>query len=233
MTKFQAVNYYDESMPEIEINLDENLTPSENAQRYYNKYNKAKRTLAALEIQIKQNDEEMKYLESVLACIDSAAEEADLNEIRSELAAEGFMKAKTTARNRGQKTKKSKPIHYVSSDGYDILVGKSNTQNDELTLRTAKATDIWLHTKNIPGSHVIIFTNGSGTAPDRTLLEAANLSAFYSKAKTGANVPVDYTVRKNVKKPSGAKPGMVIYEKNNTIYVTPDEKLVNSMNKGD
>ena len=231
MKKFKAVNYYDEKMPEIEITLDENLTPSENAQKYYNKYNKAKRTLAAIEIQKKQNDDELEYLESVLSYIDSAETETDLNELKSELISQGFMKNKNTVKNRGQKIKKTKPMHFVSSDGYDIMVGRNNTQNDELTLKTARNNDIWLHTKNIPGSHVIIFTKGTGTAPDNTLLEAANLSAFYSKAKNGANVPVDYTLKKYVKKPSGAKPGMVIYETNSTVYITPNEDKVNSMEK--
>ena len=143
------------------------------------------------------------------------------------------MKNKNTVKNRGQKIKKTKPMHFISSDGYDIMVGRNNTQNDELTLKTARNNDIWLHTKNIPGSHVIIFTKGSGTVPDSTLLQAANLSAFYSKAKNGANVPVDYTLRKYVKKPSGAKPGMVIYETNSTVYITPDEEKVNSMEKAD
>lgn len=233
MKKIKAVNYYDENMPEIEIILDENLTPSENAQKYYNKYNKAKRTLAAIEIQKKQNDEEMAYLESVLSYIDSAKEEADLNEIKAELISQGFMKNKNTNKNKGIKVKKSKPYHFISSDGFDILVGKSNTQNDELTLRTARNSDIWLHTKNIPGSHVIIFTNGAGKVPDKTLLEAANLSAYFSKAKNSTNVPVDYTLKKFVKKPSGAKPGMVIYETNSTIYITPDENMVNQMQKED
>ena len=229
MKKFKAVNYYDENLPEIEITLDENMTPSENAQKYYNKYNKAKRTLSALEIQKKQNDEEMAYLESVLSYIDSAKDEADLNEIKAELVNQGFMKNKNTNKNKGVKIKKSKPYHFISSDGFDIFVGKSNTQNDELTLKIAKGSDIWLHTKNIPGSHVIIFTNGACKVPDKTLLEAANLSAYFSKAKNSTNVPVDYTLKKFVKKPSGAKPGMVIYETNSTVYITPDENMIKSM----
>ena len=185
--------------------------------------------------QKKQNDEEMAYLESVLSYIDSANEEADLNEIKAELISQGFMKNKNknTNKNKGIKVKKSKPYHFISSDGFDILVGKSNTQNDELTLRTARNSDIWLHTKNIPGSHVIIFTNGAGKVPDKTLLEAANLSAYFSKAKNSTNVPVDYTLKKYVKKPSGAKPGMVIYETNSTSYITPDEHMVNQMQNAD
>ena len=113
------------------------------------------------------------------------------------------------------------PMKFISSDGYEILVGRNNKQNDEVTIRMSYSTDIWLHTKNIPGSHTLIRTNGSGEAPDSTILEAAQLAAYYSKAKNSAQVPVDYTQIKNVKKPNGAKPGFVIYEKNNTIYVTP------------
>lgn len=233
MKNFRAVNYYDENAPEIEIALDENLTPSENAQKYYNKYNKAKRTLAAIEIQKKQNDDELKYLESVLANIDNSTDEADINDIKKELVEEGFIKSRGVSKNKSQKQKKSKAAHFISSDGYDIFVGKSNIQNDELTLRTAKGNDIWLHTKNIPGSHVIIITNGTGEAPDSTLIEAAMLAAFNSKAKTGSQVPVDYVLKKFVKKPAGAKPGMVIYEKNNTIYVTPDEEKIKAISKAD
>lgn len=232
MKKLKAVNYYDESMPEIEIGLDENLTPSENAQHYYNKYNKAKRTLSAIDVQKKQNDDELDYLESVLSAIDSSTEEADLDEIKTELVSQGFMKKKNL-RNRSAKIKKSKPLHYISSDGFDIFVGKSNTQNDELTIHTAKSNDIWMHTKKIPGSHVIISTNDTGKAPDKTLEEAANLAVYYSKSKTGTNVPVDYTLRRFVKKPSGAKPGMVIYETNKTIYITPNELTVENMKKID
>ncbi len=224
----RAINYYDESMPVIEIALDENLTPAENAQKYYNKYNKAKRTLAALEIQEKQNDEELLYLESVLSAIELCTEEADLKDIRDELIEQGFMKRKPQ-KGKTMRSKKSAPMHFVSSDGIDIYVGKSNTQNDELTLKFASSTNIWLHTKNTPGSHVIIDVNGLDNLPDNTLLEAANLAAYYSKAKTGTNVAVDYALKKNVKKPNGAKPGMVIYDHNYTVYITPDEEKAKAM----
>lgn len=223
----KATNYYDENMPVIEISLDPTLTPSENAQRYYNKYNKAKRTLAALEIQKKQNDEELAYLESVLTAIEIAADDADLKDIRDELTEQGFMKKKYNKKT--PRTKKSKPMHFVSSDGIDIYVGKSNTQNDELTLKFAQPHNIWLHTKNTPGSHVIIDVNGLDELPDNTLLEAANLACCYSKAKEGTNVAVDYALRKFVRKPNGAKPGMVIYDHNYSVYVTPDKKKAKEM----
>lgn len=222
MTTFRTVDFYDENMAEIEIALDPTKTPAENAQKYFAKYNKAKRTLAALEIQQKQNDEELEYLESVLNALENAVDDADLSEIRTELAESGFIRRQPQKKG-AARPKKAKPLHFVSSDGYDIFVGKSNLQNDELTLRTAESTDIWMHAKNIPGSHVIIRTNGTGEAPDTTLEEAANLAAYFSKAKNSSMVPIDYTQRKNVKKPSGAKPGMVIYLTNRTIYITPDE----------
>ncbi len=228
VTTFRTIDYYEEDMPEIEIAIDPAKTPAENAQKYFSKYNKAKRTLVALEVQEKQNEEELTYLESVLNALETAKDDADLSEIRTELAESGFIRRQVQKKGQ-QKPKKSKPLHYVSSDGFDIYVGKSNLQNDELTLRTADATDIWLHTKEIPGSHVIIRTNGTGEAPDSTLEEAANLAAYYSKAKNSTLVPVDYTLRKHIKKPNGAKPGMVIYLTNKTIYITPDENRVNQL----
>lgn len=227
-SSFQTVNFYEPEMPKIEIILNPTKTPAENAQHYFNKYNKAKRTLAALEIQQKQNEEELSYLESILNSLENAKEEADIEEIRLELINAGYMKKKHS-KKKGQKLKKSKPMHYLSSDGYDIYVGKSNIQNDELTLHFADSNDMWLHTKEIAGSHVIISTKGMGILSDTALLEAAHLAAYHSKGKNGSNVPVDYTLRKNVKKPSGAKPGMVIYEQNKTIYITPNIELISSL----
>lgn len=228
VTTFRTQDFYDEKMGEIEIVLDPTKTPAENAQKYFSRYNKAKRTLAALEIQEKQNDEELLYLESVLNALENASDEGDLTEIRTELAESGFIRRQSPKKG-ASKPKKAKPLHFVASDGYEIFVGKSNLQNDELTLRFADSTDLWLHTKEIPGSHVIIRTNGTGTASDTALTEAANLAAYYSKGKNSSMVPVDYTLRKNVKKPNGAKPGMVIYLTNRTLYVTPDEEKVHSM----
>lgn len=230
VTTFRTVDFYDEAMTEIDIALDPTKTAAENAQKYFSKYNKAKRTLAALEIQEKQNDEELRYLESVLNALDNASDDADLSEIRTELAESGFVRRQAPKKG-APKPKKAKPLHFVSTDGYDIYVGKSNLQNDELTLRFADSTDIWLHTKEIPGSHVIIQTNGTATASDGALEEAANLAAYFSKAKNSSMVPVDYTLRKNVKKPNGAKPGMVIYLTNRTLYVTPDEEKMQAMQK--
>lgn len=229
-TSFQTVNFYELNSPKIEIALDPTKTPSENAQKYFNRYNKAKRTLAALDIQEKQNEEELEYLENVLIAIENSSEDSDLTEIREELAEQGFVKKKKLPKGKLPKGKKSSPYHFVSSDGYDIYVGKSNTQNDELTLHFAQSNDLWLHTKNIPGSHVIVKLKESEMLPpDQTLLEAAILAVYHSKAKQSSNVPVDYTKRKNVKKPRGAKPGMVIYEQNKTLSITVDEKIIHSL----
>ncbi len=227
MTSFSTINFYDENMNEITIPLDANLTPSENAQRYFKLYSKQKRTFEALKSQIKQNDDELNYLEGVLESISNSTQEQDINEIRLELSEEGFLKKRNIGKNK-RNIKKSKPIHYISSDGFSIFVGKNNRQNDELTLKTAKTNDMWLHTKNIPGSHVIIQSNGNDI-PETTINEAALLAAFYSKGKNSSLVPVDYTLKKFVKKPAGAKPGMVIYTTNKTCYITPDEQLVSKI----
>ncbi len=228
--KFTALNYYEEDMPEIVIKLDPLLTASENANKYFAKYNKAKRTRAAAAEQKKQTEDELSYLESVLTAIDSSEDDSDIREIKAELVSQGYIKAKKQPKGRMQNLKKSKPMHFVSSDGIDIYAGKSNVQNDELTLKFADSDDIWLHTKNIPGSHVIIRC-GSETPPDRTIFEAAVIEAGYSKAKDSSKVPVDYTARKYVKKPGGAKPGMVIYERNRTLYVDPDQNLISKLEK--
>ncbi len=227
MTSLTTQNFYDENLSDITIPLDANLTPVENAQKYFKRYSKEKRTFQALQEQMKQNEEELNYLEGVLSAVASCSDEADIEEIREELAEQGFIKKRKLLKG-GQKQKKSKPLHYVSSDGFDIYVGKNNKQNDELTLKFAEAYDIWFHTKEIPGSHVIIKTVGQ-TPPDTTLNEAANLAAFYSKARNGSHVPVDYTIKKNVKKPNGVKPGMVIYDNYKTAYITPNEKFITSL----
>lgn len=211
-------NYYDNNS-ELKIKLDPNISPSQNAQKYYKKYNKAKVTEKYAEEQIVGAEEELEYLETVQESILKAESPRDLSEIKEELAEQGYIS--NTASKKKKKTQKSMPMKFISSDGYEILVGRNNKQNDEVTIRMSYSTDIWLHTKNIPGSHTLIRTNGSGEAPDSTILEAAQLAAYYSKAKNSAQVPVDYTQIKNVKKPNGAKPGFVIYEKNNTVYVTP------------
>ena len=230
MTTVKLNNFYSENFEEIEIPLDSNLTPAENAQKYFKKYNKEKRTFIALQDQIKQNNEELLYLESVLSSVNACTDEYDIKEIRQELCEQGFLKKQSSKNKKDKNNKKAKPLHYVSSDGFDIYVGKNNTQNDELTLRFAKPLDMWFHTKDIAGSHVIVVSDGK-EIPNQTLNEAANLAVFYSKASNSSLVPVDYTFKKFVKKPNGAKPGMVIYETNKTAYITPDEKLIENMKK--
>jgi len=218
-------NFYDDNNP-IEIPLSPNLTPTENAQQYFKKYNKMKRTLVALAEQIKQNNEDAAYLDSVAVAMEAVLTEADIAEIRAELAEQGFVKRKYLTKpgknKKAQKPEKTKPLRFISKDGYEMFVGKNNTQNDQLTLRTAKNHDIWLHTKDIAGSHVLIITNGT-EPPQSTILEAANLAAYYSKGRESSQVPVDYVQRRHVRKPNGAKPGFVIYDRHKTVYVTPVE----------
>jgi predicted ribosome quality control (RQC) complex YloA/Tae2 family protein len=214
----KVLNYYADEEEFVEIKLDENKTPSENIQAYYKKYNKLKKSAEMAEIQIKATEQELDYLQSVLTNIKNVETYEEIDEIRREVTETGYIKFKKEDK---KKIKTSKPHHFLSSDGVHIYVGKNNIQNDLLTLKFADKQDIWLHTKNIPGSHVII--KGVGKVSDKTLEEAATLAAFYSKAKESTKVPVDYTEVKNVKKPSGSKPGMVIYSTNKTIYANPEK----------
>jgi len=220
-------NYYSENSEYVDIPLDENLTPQENAQRYFKQYAKAKSTHAAASRLMEENLKEIEYLESVLHQLESASTVQDIDEVRQELAEQGYMSDRRKPGIRKQ-AKASQPLHYISSDGLDIYVGKNNKQNDLLTLKQASSNDIWLHTKDIPGSHVIV-RKRHDAIPDKTLYEASMLAAYHSKAKMSSGVPVDYTQVKNVRKPQGAKPGMVIYDSFKTIIVTPDENLVNSL----
>ncbi len=222
-------NYYDENLEEITIPLKPELSPSRNAQRYYKLYTKAKTAEEHSKKQLEDAKTEKAYLETVLDSVTRASSYADISEIREELADGGYIVAQNSKKKKMRQ--KTKPIEFLSSDGYTILVGRNNIQNDELTIRTAYSTDMWLHTKNIPGSHVIIRTNGQGEVPDNTLVEAATIAAYFSKAQKATGVPVDYTLIKNIRKPNGSKPGFVIYETNYTVYVTPDERLVEKLRK--
>ncbi|MEE1013769.1 MAG: NFACT RNA binding domain-containing protein [Clostridia bacterium] len=219
MKELEAENYYSDPLETIKIPLQEDLSPSGNAQRYYKLYTKAKMTEIYAQKQAEVARDELYYLESVLDSLEKAETPAELAEIRDELADGGYV-AKTPAKVKKQQ-KKSSPLSFISSDGFEILVGRNNKQNDELTIRMAYSTDLWFHTKVIPGSHTIIRTQGGKDVPDSTILEAAQIAAYYSKAQNSSKVPVDYTVVKNVKKPNGAKPGMVIYDHYNTLYVDP------------
>lgn len=219
MKEVEAENYYEPSSPVVKIPLDVSLTPSQNAQRYYKKYNKAKTAETESAKQIESGRAELEYLESTLSAVENSETDTDLSAIRAELINEGYLNRKTNPKK--QKQSAQKPMHFVSSDGFDIYVGKNNTQNNYLTLKFANSSDIWFHTKNIHGSHTIIKLGLDKEVPDTTIREAAELAAYYSKARESSQVPVDYTRVKNVKKPNGAKPGMVIYEHYNTVYVTP------------
>ena len=209
-------NYYDDNKP-ITIELNPALTATQNSQRYYKNYRKAKTAEQVLKVQIEKAKEELEYIDTVAESLSRATTEGELSEIRAELTEQGYIKA---SKGKQKKTSALPPIKFKSSTGFTILVGRNNKQNDKLTLKTASKNDIWLHTKNIHGTHAIIVTEGK--EPDeQTIIEAAQIAAYHSKAKNSSQVPVDYTFVKNVSKPSGAKPGMVIYVKNKTVYVTP------------
>lgn len=217
---FTTFNFFSEKGEEITIPLDENKTPSENIQSYYKKYNKLKKSEESAIEQLEKNDEELQYLYSVLTNIENCESYSEIDDIKEELISTGYVRKRKANGKSSKKAKSSKPIHYISSDGIDIFVGKNNIQNDYLSLKFANKNFMWLHTKNIPGSHVIICSNN---IPDNTLVEAATLAAHYSKAKDSSKVPVDYTLVKNLKKPNGSNPGMVIYHTNYTMYVEPSE----------
>lgn len=214
-----VLNYYADPPVDMTIKLNTRLSPADNAQANFKKYNKSKTALIKVKEQLGVTDHEIDYLENVLVNLENSIDANNLEDIRNELASQGYVKKKQ--KQKKKKHQHSKPFHYTSTDGMTILVGKNNTQNDELTLKFASKADMWLHTKIIPGSHVIIRTEGKAVS-DETIEEAAILAALYSKAKTSNQVPVDYTLVKNVKKPNGAKPGMVIYETNSTVYVDPN-----------
>lgn len=214
-------NFYDESCPEIEIKLDVRKTPSQNAQKYYGEYKKSVTAEEKLAVQIEKGEEELQYLDSVFDSLTRAVSENDIIQLRLELREQGYIKSG------GSKVKPPKalpPIEYKSSDGFTVLVGRNNHQNDQLSLKFAEKTDIWLHTQSITGSHVLILTDGE-TPPDRTIEEAAVIAAVNSRGRSSTLVPVDYCLAKFVKKPSGAKPGKVIFTNYQTAFVKPDAEL--------
>ncbi len=220
-------NFYSENIEKITIPLKTDLSPAKNAQRYYTKYNKEKTAETETLKQMKLNEAEIDYLESVQEAVQRCETNSEITQIRDELIEEGYLK------NKGRLQKKKKagisPLHLTSPDGYEIYIGRNNKQNDYVTLKLARSTDIWFHTKGIHGSHVIVKTENALEVSDETYLMAAKLAAYYSKGRTSQSVPVDYTEIKNVKKPSGAKPGMVIYVSYNTLYVTPNEDEIKTI----
>lgn len=214
----EVENFYEEGSPIIRIVLDPSITPAQNAQKFYKGYAKAKTAEQMLKIQIEKAEQELIYMLSVQDFLNRAESDKDLSQIRLELVEQGYIKE-----HKNQKLKAPKalpPLEFKTSDGFVVLVGRNNKQNDQLTLKTASKTDYWFHTKNIPGSHTIVLTEGKKIS-DTAKTEAAQICAYHSKAKDSSQVPVDYTTVKNVSKPSGAKPGKVIYVSYNTIYVTP------------
>ena len=221
MTKIALPNFYDNNK-EITISLSNQLSPSQNAQKYFKKYQKLKNAVTFINEQIELTKKEVAYLEEIQTQIELATP-ADLNDIKTELQQEGYIKKKQQKSKHSSRVKINKPESFIASDGTEILVGKNNLQNEKLTLHTAKKADIWLHAKNIPGSHVIIKSNNPS---DETLFEAAMLAAYFSKFRSSANVPIDYVQVKNIRKPNGSKPGFVIYEGQKTLTVTPTEDFV-------
>ncbi|MGO4110238.1 Rqc2 family fibronectin-binding protein [Paenibacillus sp. YAF4_2] len=221
----ELINFYDEEQAIVKIDLDVQLTPSDNAQRYFRKYTKQKNSIAVVEEQMAIAQDEITYMETLLQQLDNASL-ADIEEIREELVEQGYLRNKV---KRGPKRKKAaKPtlLCYTSSEGVSIYVGKNNTQNEYLTNRLASPSDVWLHTKDIPGSHVVI---RGGDFGDVTLEEAAMLSGYYSQARESSMIPVDYTFIRHVRKPSGAKPGFVIYDHQKTLFITPDEQRIKAL----
>lgn len=219
------VDFYDDNAAEVIIPLDPQLSPSDNAQKYFRRYTKHRNSVTVVGKQMEMAEAEIRYFESLLQQLDNAAL-SDIDEIRDELVQGGYMRER---HRRGPKKKKSlKPalLCYTSSEGIAVYVGKNNTQNEYVTNRLAAPSDTWLHTKDIPGSHVVI---RGGQFGDATLEEAAMLAAHYSQAKSSSMVPVDYTLIRHVRKPNGAKPGFVIYDNQKTLFITPDEQRLKSL----
>jgi len=221
-TSVTVQNFYEDGYPEVTIPLDSALTPAKNAQKYYTDYRKAKTAEEKLKTLIAQSEQELVYLDSIFDALTRTTGESELLEIREELAEQGYLR---NYRNKNKMIQAQPPLEYRSSDGFTILCGRNNKQNDKLTLKTAHNYDLWLHTQKIAGSHVIVVADGK-EIPDRTIEEAAVIAAYNSHARDSAQVPVDYTRVRNVKKPKGAKPGMVIFVNYHTAYVTPDKERV-------
>lgn len=218
MKSVEVTNYYDGST--LTIPLDVKLSPSKNAQHYFKKYGKSKTAIKEKQIQLDENEAEIKYLESVLSFLENTDDVVEIESIRAELVETGYVRRRRQAGGFKEKKYKPAPYRYTLSNGMSVLVGRNNKENDILTFKTAGNKDLWLHTKDIPGSHVIV-QSGGVELDEEAVWEAAAIAAYHSKARTSENVPVDYVQIKYVKKPSGAKPGMVIFTNNRTVYVNP------------
>ena len=220
-SSFTTENFYDDNK-EITIPLDKNKSAKENAKKYYDKYAKLSRTTKALSEEILNTKNDIEHLLSIQTALDVSSDDESLSQIRQELVDFGYIKKHSSVK---QKKSTSHPYHYISTDGYDIYVGKNNYQNEELTFKVATGNDWWFHAKGIPGSHVILKSNNEEDLPDRVYEEAAALAAFYSKAKDSEKVEVDYIQKKNIKKVAGAAPGFVIYHSNWSMVATPKADL--------
>lgn len=233
-----VTDYYDPEGGTVVIPLDPALGPAENAQAYYHRYQKARSGRTAIQEQVSKSQAELDYLEQVDATLQAAASLPDLEEIRRELQAEGYLSERRERHGRGRRgdhnnskaaaqreEKVSPPLTLRSSDGLEIWIGRNNRQNDYLTLKLAAPNDLWFHTKEIPGAHVILRVPPGREVPEQSIHEAAALAAWYSKGRDSASVPVDCTARRHVRKPNGARPGMVIYDHQKTLWVTPDPEL--------
>lgn len=228
-TAFTTFNYYKEPYEEITIPLEAHLSAIENAQAYFKLYTKAKRTELAAKEQLTIIEEDIKYLQSVLLSLDLLETKEDIDELRTELIEMGYLK-KRKGTSKGKSNKKDLPfLHFKSTEGHDIYVGKNNYQNDALTMKFAKPNDLWLHIKDGPGSHVIIKSIDGSPISEEIILEGAVLAAYHSSGKMSSHVPIDYTYKKHVKKVPNAKPGMVIYTNFKTLYVTPTEAFVKQL----
>lgn len=222
MKEVTVTNYYDNSS--VTIPLDPRFSPNKNAQRYYKKYQKAKTAVKEKHLQLEENQKNIDYIESVLTYLENTNSIQEIEDLRTELEESGFIRIRKQKKQRQSRKKKYKPAprKYKTGDGFEVLVGKNNKENDALTLSIAKKTDLWLHTKDIPGSHVILRT-GDKKPSREAILDAASIAAFFSKGRESENVPVDYVPVRFVKKPAGAKPGMVIFTNNHTVWVNPKD----------
>ena len=227
--KVKVIDYFDPACPEIEINLDIRLSPQQNAQKQFKLYTKAKNAEEQLTKQIAQGEQELLYLDSVLEAITEAENLTDLAQIQEELVSTGYLSAKQDKKKRRRaKPVQGKPFHYRTTDGFDVFAGKNNTQNDLLTLKMAFKHDMWFHTQKIHGSHVILVCDGREPS-NEAMTEAAEIAAWHSQARGSSQIPVDYSEVRNIKKPNGAKPGMVIYHVYQTAFVTPEEKKIEKL----
>ena len=220
MSSARVTNYYNGT--EVTIPLEPRFSPNKNAQQYFKRYGKAKTAVKEKQIQIEENQRNISYLESVMTYLENAQDVREIEELREELEETSVLRKRKSGQRAPKKKYRAQPHEYRTSDGFTVLVGRNNKENDVLTLQIAAKTDYWLHTKDIPGSHVIVRTEGQEIT-ETAIFEAAAIAAFYSKARSSGNVPVDYVKVRHVKKPSGAKPGMVIFTNNRTVYVDPKD----------